>query len=118
MLLFLFALLAGAVTVAGPCILPLLPIILGTSTVRAHPARPLAIVLGFILSFSVFAVVFGVFGSILGISPEAFRWVAAIVISLFGLMMVFPRIQEAVFAKIGPLVGRVGPKADLASTGR
>jgi cytochrome c biogenesis protein CcdA len=117
MLLFLFALLAGAVTVAGPCILPLLPIILGTSTVRAHPARPLAIVLGFILSFSVFAVVFGVFGSILGISPEAFRWVAAIVISLFGLMMVFPRIQEAVFAKIGPLVGRVGPKADLASTG-
>lgn len=115
MTLFLFAMLAGVVTIAGPCILPLLPIILGTSTVRSHPARPLFIVLGFILAFSVFAVAFGVFGSFLGISPNAFRIIASIVIGLFGLMMVFPRIQESIFAKLQPLLTKVTPKADLAS---
>lgn len=117
MTLFLFALLAGAVTVAGPCILPLLPIILGTSTVRAHPARPLFIVLGFILSFSAFAVVFGVFGSVLGIPPDAFRVGASVVIGLFGFTMVFPRIQEALFARLQRVAAKAGPKPDLADTG-
>ena len=44
MTLFLFAFLAGVVTIAGPCILPLLPVVLGTATVKTHRARPLFIV--------------------------------------------------------------------------
>jgi len=117
MTLFLFAMLAGVVTIAGPCILPLLPIILGTSTTRSHPSRPLFIVLGFILSFSVFAIIFGLFGSILGISPTTFRTIASIVIGLFGLMMVFPRIQEWIFVKLQPVLRKITPKADLNEGG-
>lgn len=117
MTLFLFSILAGIVTIAGPCILPLLPIILGTSTVRSHPARPLTIVLGFILSFSVFAVIFAAFGQILGISADAFRVVATVIIGLFGVMLLFPKLQEAIFAKLQPLLNRVTPKADLAGGG-
>ena len=112
MLQFLFALLAGAVTVAGPCILPLLPIILGTSTVKQHASRPLFIVLGFILSFSFFAIVLAVFGRALGIRPETFRVVAAVVIGLFGFSMLFPKIQEALFSKLQPLLNRMTPQAD------
>ncbi|MFZ2804420.1 MAG: cytochrome c biogenesis CcdA family protein [Patescibacteria group bacterium] len=110
MTLFLFAVLAGVVTIAGPCILPLLPIILGTSTVRSHPARPFAIVLGFILSFSLFAVLFAVFGQLLGISPGTFRLVATIIIGFFGLMLLFPKLQEAIFAKLQPLLSKVTPR--------
>jgi len=110
MTLFLFAILAGVVTVAGPCILPLLPIILGTSTVKAHPSRPLFIILGFVLSFSVFAILFGLFGSILGIAPDTFRTIASIVIGLFGLMMIFPGIQEWIFGKLQPFLNKVTPK--------
>lgn len=117
MTLFLFAMLAGLVTIAGPCILPLLPIILGTSTTRSHPSRPLFIVLGFILSFSVFAIAFSVFGSVLGISPSTFRTIASIVIGLFGLMMVLPRIQEGIFTQLQPALRKITPKADLNEGG-
>ncbi len=117
MTLFLFAFLAGIVTIAGPCILPLLPIILGTSTVRAHKSRPLFIILGFILSFSVLAVAFGLFGTVLGIKPDTFRTIAAIVIGLFGVVMLFPKLQEAIFVKIQPILHRASPKPDLADTG-
>ncbi len=117
MILFLFAVIAGVVTIAGPCILPLLPIILGTSTVKAHPSRPLFIVLGFILSFAFFAVLFGVFGSFLGIRPDTFRTLASIIIGLFGLVMVFPRLQESVFIKLQPLLSRATPKVNALDGG-
>jgi cytochrome c-type biogenesis protein len=117
MIQFLFALLAGAVTIAGPCILPLLPIILGTSTVKRHPSRPIFIVLGFILSFSFFAIVLSVFGRLLGVSAETFRVVAAIVIALFGALMIFPRIQESLFAKLQPLLTRITPRSSTSQGG-
>jgi cytochrome c-type biogenesis protein len=117
MALFLFAFLAGVVTIAGPCILPLLPIILGTSTVKSHPSRPLFIIAGFILAFSAFAVIFGLFGSFLGISPDAFRTIAAIIIGLFGLMMLFPWIQESFFAKLQPFISRATPRVGVVGGG-
>jgi cytochrome c-type biogenesis protein len=117
MTLFLFSFLAGIVTVAGPCILPLLPIVLGTSTVRAHKARPLFIVLGFILSFSFFAIIFSVFGQSLHISPDTFRIVATVVIGLFGVVMLFPKLQVALFAKLQPLLNKLTPRANVGDSG-
>ncbi len=117
MTLFFFALLAGIVTIAGPCILPLLPIILGTSTTRSHPSRPIFIVLGFILSFAFFAIAFAVFGHVLGITPDLFRTIASIAIGLFGISMLFPAIQETFFAKLQPFLGRVTPKTDIQNQG-
>lgn len=115
MLQFLLALLAGAVTVGGPCILPLLPIILGTSTTGRHPLRPMAIVLGFILTFSGFALIFSVFGSFLGLRPDTWRYLSAGVIAAFGLIMLFPRLQAALFAKLEPAIAKALPKTSLAS---
>jgi len=117
MIQFFFAFLAGVVTIAGPCILPLLPIILGTATVRTHASRPLFIVLGFVLSFAAFAVLFSLFGRILGISPDAFRTIASAVIGLFGLSMLFPNIQESLFSKIQPLMNRLTPRIDPSNPG-
>jgi len=69
-----------------------------TSTVKSHRARPLFIVLGFTLAFAVFALIFSFFGGFLGLSPDAFRTLAAVLIGLFGLMMIFPRLQERISA--------------------
>lgn len=117
MVLFFFAFLAGLVTIAGPCILPLLPIILGTSTARTHPSRPLFIILGFILSFSFFAILFSVFGKSLGITPDAFRTISTVIIGLFGVMLLFPKLQEALFATLQPFVSKATPRTDLAGGG-
>lgn len=112
--LFFFALLAGIVTVAGPCILPLLPVILGTASVQSHRARPLFIVLGFILAFCGVVLIFAVFGQAIPFSSQAFRTVAAIIIGLFGLSMLFPQIQEKLFGKMTSAISRLAPqqKAD------
>ncbi len=117
MLIFLFALLAGVVTIAGPCILPLLPIILGTATERRHPSRPLFIVLGFTLSFSAFAVIFGLFGGFLGLTPAAYRSIASAVIALFGLALMFPRLQERLISPFLPLISRIAPVGRSADGG-
>lgn len=116
MLQFLLALLAGVVTIGGPCILPLLPIVLGTSTTGRHPLRPVAIVFGFTLAFTGFAIVFSIFGSFLGLSADTWRYVAAAIIGLFGLMMLFPKFQASIFARLEPALARVTPKGSIGST--
>lgn len=112
MLQFFLALLAGLVTVGGPCILPLLPIILGTSTVGRHPLRPVAIVFGFTLTFTGFAMLFSIFGGILGLNASTWRFIAAAVIGLFGLLMLFPNVQAKLFARLEPIMAKIAPKAD------
>lgn len=114
---FFLALLAGITTIGGPCILPLLPIILGTATEKRHPLRPLAIVLGFTLAFTGSALLFSLFGSFLGLSPDVWRYVSAVVIGLFGLLLFFPELQAAAFSKLEPLTAKLTPKSAADQSG-
>jgi cytochrome c-type biogenesis protein len=59
MLNLVLALLAGLVTVAAPCTLPMLPILLGASVGQTGKARPAMIALGFVMSFSAVALLLG-----------------------------------------------------------
>ena len=47
MLDLVFALLAGVITIAAPCTLPMLPVLLGASVGQTGKARPVMIALGF-----------------------------------------------------------------------
>jgi cytochrome c-type biogenesis protein len=108
--LILLALIAGVVTIAGPCILPLLPIILGTATVKSHSSRPLFIVLGFVISFSGFVVLFSSLGRFIPISASALRAAGAILIAIFGILMLFPELSVLVFARFGRLGARASAR--------
>ena len=61
------ALLAGVFTVASPCILPIMPIVLG-SAVGPQGRRPLFIVAGFVLAFASFAMLLGAASSLAGVA--------------------------------------------------
>ncbi len=63
----LLAFAAGVLTVAAPCILPIL---LGASVGQTSRVRPVFITLGFVLTFSAVALVFGAFAEGLGASEE------------------------------------------------
>jgi cytochrome c biogenesis protein CcdA len=52
MTLFLALFAAGLVTILLPCILPLLPIVLGVSVAGQSRWRPLAVIAGMLLSFT------------------------------------------------------------------
>jgi cytochrome c-type biogenesis protein len=103
MLTIIIATLAGAVTVAAPCTLPVLPILLGASVAQTSNVRPLFIALGFVTSFSVVAIAFGTITQILGVDQNTLR---AIAIPILLVLMLWPTPFEWLVAHGRGLVDR------------
>ena len=95
---------AGTLTVAAPCILPMLPILLGASIGQQNRSRPIFIVAGFILAFSAFALLFGVFSTVLGLSHQNLRQISIALLGAFGLLMLWPRPYELLSARLNGLL--------------
>lgn len=87
------SLAAGSLSTLSPCVLPLLPILLGTA-VAAHRLGPYALAAGLTLSFTVVGVFVASLGSALGLDPALFRSVAAILLLLFGVILLSSHLQE------------------------
>jgi cytochrome c-type biogenesis protein len=105
MLDLVLALLAGVVTVAAPCTLPMLPILLGASVGQTGKVRPAMIALGFVLSFSATALLLSAVTRIFDFDPNVLRSGAAILLLGFGLLMVWPAPFEWLSIRIGGHLG-------------
>jgi cytochrome c biogenesis protein CcdA/thiol-disulfide isomerase/thioredoxin len=92
-LLIIFALAAGIVTILSPCILPILPIILSGSF-TGDKKRPLGIIVGFILSFTFFTLFLTFIIKLTGLPPDILRTIAVFVIIFFGLSLIVPQAQK------------------------
>ena len=90
MLELLFAILAGILTIAAPCTLPMLPILLGASIGRTSQLRPAMIALGFVVSFSAVALLLGALTQVFDFDPNVLREAASILLLGFGLLMLWP----------------------------
>lgn len=106
MLTLLLALLAGTLTVAAPCTLPVLPVLLGASIAQTNNARPVFIALGFVTSFSAVAITFEAVTKILGVDQNTLRAIAVPILLGFGLLMLWPRPFEQLVAHARSLVDR------------
>ena len=116
MTLFLLAIFAGFLTVLAPCILPILPIVLGAGT--GSRWRPVFVVIGFILSFSVFGAAFATVGTFIGISNETFRWIAVALLIVFGASLLFERTYQKITAAASARLGQLGAKVSAGSVGK
>jgi cytochrome c-type biogenesis protein len=105
MLDLVLALLAGVITIAAPCTLPMLPILLGASLGRTSKARPVMIALGFVLSFSVVALALGAITRMFDFDPNVLRSAAAILLAGFGLLMLWPAPFEWLASRFGGFSG-------------
>jgi cytochrome c-type biogenesis protein len=108
MLTVLVALLAGALTIAAPCTLPVLPI---ASVAQSSKVRPLFIALGFIMSFSGVAIAFGAITQVLGVDQNTLRAIAVPILVGFGLLMLWPKPFEWLLAQGPNFVNRAGRMA-------
>jgi cytochrome c-type biogenesis protein len=117
MLSAVVALLAGTATVATPCTLPVLPILLGASVAQTGRARPLLIALGFVTSFSSMAIIFGAVTDVLGVDQNTLRAVAAPILVGFGLLMLWPRPFEWLAAYARGLIDLPDRAADQSAGG-
>src|SRR5229473_2876567 len=105
MLNLLLALLAGVVTVAAPCTLPMLPILLGASVGQTNKARPVMIAAGFVLSFSLVALALSAITRVFDFDPNVLRSAAAILLIGFGLLMIWPAPFESLVSQLGGFAG-------------
>jgi cytochrome c-type biogenesis protein len=105
MLNLVLALLAGVVTIAAPCTLPMLPILLGASVGQTSRVRPVMIAFGFVLSFSMVALALSAITRAFDFDPSLLRSGAAILLIGFGLLMIWPAPFEWLSSRLGGFSG-------------
>lgn len=94
---------AGMLTALSPCVLPLLPIVVGGAMAR-HRAGPLLMGLGMTTAFAMGGWLLAVLGPKLGIDPVWVHEAAAICLILFGLALWFEPLTRLVSRMVQPLV--------------
>jgi cytochrome c-type biogenesis protein len=98
-------------------VLPILPLILGAA-VAVHRAGVLLLALGMALSFVAVGLFIATIGFALGIDGDVLRWVSALLLAGFGLVLLLSDAQTA-FARAAAPVGNAGNRllAHLAPSG-
>ncbi len=105
--LLLVSLAAGVLTVAAPCVLPLLPIIVGGSIVadgadspRAR-WRPFVIAASLAVSVVVFTLLLKATTALLGVPPQVWQVVSGVIVILLGINLIVPQLWDALSTKLG-----------------
>jgi cytochrome c biogenesis protein CcdA len=101
------ALLAGLATVASPCVLPVLPFLLGATVEQSSRRRPLLIVAGFVLSFSAFALALGAVSSAAQLAQETLRNIAIVLLGVSGLLRIWSRPWDLLVEYVRPLYAKL-----------
>lgn len=100
------AFVAGLLSVLSPCVLPLLPLVLGAAAAE-HRWAPALLALGAAISFVIIGLFVATVGFSIGLDGEAFRIGAAALMIALGVILVFPGLQARVAAAGGPLSDRL-----------
>src|SRR5271166_610360 len=107
--LLLFAFLAGAGTALSPCVLPLLPALLSAGATGGH-RRPLGIVLGLSITFTVTIVGVASVVDGVGLGSDPLRDLSIAVLVIFGLVLLMPSLSARLEAPLSRLA-RFGPRS-------
>ena len=103
----LFGYLAGLLTLINPCVLPVLPIVLATA-LQAGRAGPLALAAGMSVSFVIVGMTVAVFGRALGIDDVMVARAGAVMMILFGLVLLIPQFS----ARFATVTAGMSARAD------
>jgi cytochrome c-type biogenesis protein len=93
---------AGSLSILSPCVLPLVPIVLGAA-VTAHPLGALALAAGLALSFTGLGLLLALVGFSVGIDAGMFRVAAAATMVALGAVLLVPTWQARLAAAGGPV---------------
>jgi cytochrome c biogenesis protein CcdA len=105
------ALLAGVLSILSPCVLPILPIVLGTAA-SEHRLGPVALAAGLAMSFTAIGLFVATIGFAAGIDTGIFRLVSALLLIAVGLVLLVPKLQEQFALAAAPVSNWAGGYAD------
>lgn len=104
--LLIVSFIAGVLTVLAPCILPLLPVIVGGSVLhgdskRGSAKQPLVIVTSLALSIILFTLLLKATTLLLGIPTSVWSVIAGGIVMLFGINLLFPLLWTKMMGASG-----------------
>ena len=85
--------MAGILSTLSPCVLPLIPILVGTA-LTAHRYGPVALASGLALAYAIAGLFLATVGLMIGLDQVVFRNIAAGLMILFGLVLLSAPLQE------------------------
>lgn len=94
---------AGVLSILSPCVLPILPLVLGAAA-SAQRLGPLSLAGGLAISFTAIGLFVATIGYAAGIGADVFRYGAAAVMVVVGIVVLVPRLQVQLAAASGPMV--------------
>jgi len=110
------ALLAGVLSVLSPCVLPLLPIVLGTAA-SEHRLGPIALAAGLTISFTAIGLFVATVGFAMGLDTGVFRTISAVLLIAVGLVLLVPKLQEQFALAAAPVSNWAGSYTDNFTPG-
>src|SRR3954454_14762430 len=85
------ALFAGLFSILSPCVLPLVPIVVGTA-VSEHKLGPAALAAGLSISFTLIGLFVATVGHSIGLDGEFFKTTGALALIVAGLVLMLPNL--------------------------
>lgn len=105
--------IAGVLTVLAPCILPVLPVVIGSSATGRNRRTPYIVVGSLALSVIVFTYILKISTAFIMVPPQFWTYLSSGILLFFGLTLVFPIIWERI-----PGLARVSASSNkLVGTG-
>src|SRR6516162_7504161 len=98
----ILAFVAGVLTILSPCVLPILPIVLGAAA-SEHRWGPAALAAGLAVSFVVIGLFVATIGYSIGLDADRLRYFAAILMIAVGVILLVPRFQAQLALAGAPL---------------
>ena len=95
------AFVAGLLTALSPCVLPLLPLVMGSAARNRY--GPTALAAGFVTTFTAIGVLLASLGTALGLSDTIVRSISAALLVAAGGLMISHRLQDATGRWLSPL---------------
>ena len=96
------AFIAGVLSILSPCVLPILPIVLGAAA-SEHRWGPVALAAGLVVSFVAIGLFVATIGYSIGVNPDLLRNVAAAMMIAVGVVLLVPRFQIQLAVAGAPL---------------
>lgn len=94
MTLLLISFIAGVLTVLAPCVLPLLPVVVGSAASGRSKATPYIVVGSLSVSIILFTYLLKFSSVFIRVPPEFWTYLSGGILTLFGLTLLFPGLWE------------------------
>lgn len=103
MILLIGAFIAGMLTVLAPCVLPLLPVIIGGSVSgdTTNKRRPLIISISLAVSLIVFTLLLKATTLLIDLPPRTINYISGTIIIALGIATLFPFLYEKLMSQAG-----------------